>query len=90
MLNEYAWGGFLLASGITPVFIDGRSELYGDEQLGRYGQIIRLASGWRNTLDSLGVTLVVVKRNAPLATMLPRIGWRIAAADSVGVVLTRP
>jgi hypothetical protein len=90
MFNEYAWGGFLIANGITPVFIDGRSEVYGDDQLVRYGRIIRLSDGWRRTLDSLAVSLAVVKRDAPLAAMLPRIGWKVAARDSVGVVLTRP
>lgn len=90
MLNEYAWGGFLIANDVTPVFTNGRSELYGDEQLLRYGRLIRLSHGWRKTLDSLGVTLVVMKHDSQLAAVLPRIGWRIAARDSVGVVLARP
>lgn len=89
MFNEYAWGGFLIANGITPVFIDGRSELYGDEQLLRYGRIIRLSSGWRETLDSLGVTVAVVPRDSKLMSILPRIGWESVASDSVGVVLKR-
>jgi hypothetical protein len=90
IFNEYAWGGFLIANRITPVFIDGRSELYGDDQLLRYGRIIRLSHGWRSTLDSLGISIAIVRRESQLASVLPRIGWRTVAADSVGVVLKRP
>jgi hypothetical protein len=89
MFNEYSWGGFLIANDVTPVFIDGRSELYGDAQLIRYGRIVRMSPGWNDTVDSLGVNVAVLRRDSPLAAALGGLGWRIAASDSVGVALVR-
>jgi hypothetical protein len=70
------------------VFIDGRSELYGDAQLDRYASIIRMRPGWERRLDSLGVTRVLMPSSAPLAMELSRHGWRTVARDSVGWLLT--
>jgi hypothetical protein len=89
MFNEYSWGGFLIGNGITPVFIDGRSELYGDEQLTRYARIVRLSAGWDTTLDSLQVQSAVLPVDSRLAAALRSQGWRMVAGDSVGVVLVR-
>lgn len=88
--NEYSWGGFLIGNGITPVFIDGRSELYGDEQLVRYGRIIHLSAGWKETFDSLGIELAILRRDSPLASELSALGWSPAAGDSIGFVLRPP
>ncbi|HMA20597.1 MAG TPA: hypothetical protein VKO87_07320 [Gemmatimonadaceae bacterium] len=89
LFNEYRWGGYLIANSRIPVFIDGRSELYGDAQLDRYASIIRLKPGWEQRLDSLGVTRVLMPVSAPLSIELSRRGWKTAARDSVGWLLTR-
>jgi hypothetical protein len=90
LLNEYGWGGFLIQRNILPVFIDGRSEVYGDAQLERYASIIHLEPGWRETIDRLGVNLVLMPRKAPLAVALERNGWSVVARDSVGTLLKKP
>jgi hypothetical protein len=90
LLNEYGWGGFLIQRNILPVFIDGRSEVYGDAQLERYASIIHLEPGWRETIDRLGVNLVLMPRKAPLAVALDRDGWSVVARDSVGTLLKKP
>ena len=89
LLNEYGWGGFLIERNVMPVFIDGRSEVYGDAQLERYALIIHLESGWRETLDRLGVNLVLMPRNAPLTAALGKSGWSVVAHDSVGALLQK-
>jgi hypothetical protein len=90
LLNEYGWGGFLIQRGALPVFIDGRSELYGDAQLERYASIIHLDAGWRDVLDKLGVTLALMPRDAALSRALESGGWKIIARDSVGYLFARP
>jgi hypothetical protein len=89
LLNEYGWGGFLIAQNILPVFIDGRSEVYGDAQLDRYASIIHLEPGWHETMNSLGVDIVLMPRGSPLSAALEENGWDLIAQDSVGVLLEK-
>jgi hypothetical protein len=89
MLNEYRWGGFLIERNLLPVFIDGRSELYGDRQLERYASIVHMGPGWRQSIDSLGITLVLMPRNDSLVLHLRSAGWATLAEDSVGSLLSR-
>lgn len=89
LLNEYGWGGFLIERNVLPVFIDGRSEVYGDAQLERYASIIHLQPGWQQTLDSLGVDVVLMPRSSPLSLTLQKNGWKPLGHDSVGVLLEK-
>ena len=77
-------------NNVLPVFIDGRSELYGDDQLRRYATMIHLESGWQDTITSLGITKVLMPRDSRLAAALTRAGWIPVAVDSVGVLLKKP
>jgi hypothetical protein len=91
LLNEYTWGGFLIERrpGI-PVFIDGRSEVYGDERLARYARLVKLEPGWQRTLDETTADLVLMPAEAPLVRSLLEGGWRELAADGVARLLARP
>jgi hypothetical protein len=89
MLNEYRWGGYLIMNRALPVFIDGRSELYGDAQLIRYASIVHLQNGWQDSIVSLGITRVLLPRDSRLAGALPSNGWTEIDKDSVGVLFAR-
>ena len=89
LFNEYSWGGFLILHDVLPVFIDGRSELYGDDQLRRYASIIHLEDGWQKRLDSLAITKVLMPRSAPLTSALIQQRWSPVAGDSIGVLLEK-
>jgi hypothetical protein len=90
LFNQYDWGGYVIERGRTKVFIDGRSEVYGDEQLDRYGSIVHLRPRWSETLDSLGVDYLLMPRTAPLVAALRKKGWTEIARDSVGSLLKHP
>ena len=90
LLNDYNWGGFLIQRSVGKVFIDGRSELYGDAQLERYASIIHLEPGWDGELQELGVTRVLMRSSSPLAAALSDRKWTTVARDSVGWLLARP
>jgi hypothetical protein len=77
MFNSYNWGGYLMFALLDyPVYVDGRTDLYGDDFLLRY---LRTATGginWRQTLDEDGINLVVVERGSGLARALNgEPGW---------------
>lgn len=90
LLNEYQWGGYLIGRGKVRVFIDGRSELYGDKQLERYASIVHLTPNWNHIVDSLGITLALMPTKAPLSAALARARWQTVASDSVGILFRRP
>lgn len=79
MFNSYNWGGYLMfAAPDYPVYVDGRTDLYGDEFLLRY---LRTASGigdWRAVLEEDGINMVVVERGSGLAQNLSEEpGWTL-------------
>ena len=46
VLNDYAYGGYLIGQGLRP-YVDGRAELYGEDFLRAYGDV---SSGDRKAL----------------------------------------
>lgn len=87
--NLYEWGGYLIWRHI-PVFIDGRTELYGDDFFLYYLQTIRLQENWRQPLADFDVAYVLVGRSHPLATLLVTSGeWEAAYQDELAQVLMR-
>ncbi|MCB9456866.1 MAG: hypothetical protein H6671_12845 [Anaerolineaceae bacterium] len=92
MFNSYNWGGYLLfARPAAPVFVDGRTDLYGDAFL--TDDYLKTATGgndWRETLDSYGIRLVVVEAGSGLARALrDESGWSLDYEDEQAVVFTR-
>ncbi len=91
LFNEYTWGGWLIAERPdVPVFIDGRSEVYGDAQLERYAAIAEGGQGAIASLSYLGATVALVKADSPLVTDLVAAGWREAGRNDIGAVLVAP
>jgi hypothetical protein len=80
MFNDFVWGGFILyAWPEQKVFIDGQSDFYGVPLNQLYMSIRQAAPGWDRRLDSLGVDMVLMPANTPLAWALsdsPR--WTLA------------
>jgi len=90
MFNDYNWGGYLIwhMRGI-PVFVDGRTDLFGDEILSDYLSIMSLQSNWVEILDEYQINLVLVKSDSRIARALNSNGWTIEYQDSVAVLLQR-
>jgi hypothetical protein len=95
MFNSYNWGGYLMfAVPDYPVFVDGRTDLYGDEFLLEY---LRAATGdntWYTTLDKYNINLVVIEKGSGLAEqLLDEPGWHKIypqeGVDDMAVVFVR-
>ena len=100
LLNDYAWGGWLeMVDPTIPVFIDGRSEVFGDAGVERYATIVGLGPGWQlNVSQAVGATnpYAVDIRSALIPTgsrvveALQVSGWVVDYADPVGTLLHDP
>lgn len=87
--NAYVWGGYLIWRRI-PVFIDGRTEVYGDDFFLYYLQTEDLRLNWREPLDDFAVDYVLLPLAHPLAVLLQSSGeWQAIYHDDVAQILTR-
>lgn len=91
IFNSYNWGGYLVyALRDYPVFVDGRTDLYGDAFLTTYLQTAIGGDEWRETLDRYGARLVLVETQSGLARRLrDEPGWHEAYSDDLAVVFER-
>jgi hypothetical protein len=87
--NTYEWGGYLIWRRI-PVFIDGRTELYGDNFFRTYLQTLRVRENWQQPLDETAVDLILLRRNTALATVLQTSpSWQEVYSDDLARVFVR-
>jgi len=87
VLNEYAFGGYLIFNDLRP-FIDGRAELYGNRFLARYGRIILPDKPLLEaTLDKYDVRWTILAPGNPAAGVMDSLaGWHRLYADRWAVV----
>jgi hypothetical protein len=89
MFNHYNWGGYLIWR-LWPdyqVFVDGRTDLYGDAFLGQYLSIQLGKAGYADRLREHGVGLVLGPPESALSTRLACDGgWTEAYRDAVAAV----
>jgi hypothetical protein len=72
-----------------PVFIDGRTEVYGDSVFDQYLKVEFLNPDYEATLDHYGVNTVMISAGDPLRLLLESRGWRKVHADPVALVYRR-
>jgi len=83
------WGDYLIWK-LYPahkVFVDGRSDFYGDDFGEKYIDILNVRNGWEKTLDRFGVNTILLPPSAPLAGALKESSrWRVVYDDGIALV----
>jgi hypothetical protein len=91
LLNSYNWGSYLLwYLPSYPVFVDGRTDLYGDDLLNQYLTVVYARAGWQDVLNSWDIHVVLLEPSAPILQILIHQGWRLQYRDDQSVILLRP
>jgi hypothetical protein len=89
---EDQWGDYLIY-GLYPskrVFIDGRSDFYGDDFGVAYLDLINVQPGWEKTLDKYDIDTIAISPKFALASTLKiSRDWRVVHDDGVSVVFRR-
>ncbi|MFQ3648353.1 MAG: hypothetical protein SNJ80_15610 [Anaerolinea sp.] len=90
LFNSYNWGGYLIfAAPEQPVFIDGRTDLYG-EFVRQYVQMANALGRWRDLMDEYDIGTVLIETNSSLDAALRREpGWMVAYEDRVAAIHIR-
>lgn len=93
LFNEYRWAGYLIyyLYPARQVFVSAQAtDPYGSDLFTPYRRTIQLAPGWRDTLDTWRIDLVLIDKDGPLATMLQiDAGWREVYAGAVERLFVR-
>jgi hypothetical protein len=90
LFNEYDWGGYLIYTlPESKVFVDGRTDLYGDAILDDYLFIMGAKDGWEALLKSYQVDFLLIRSDSSLAKFAEIAGWQALYTDSTSVLFQR-
>ena len=89
LFNDYSWGGWIeMVRPEIPVFIDGRSEVYGDEHVARYAAISGGGPESAEALAATGANAALIPKSSDLAGTLARTAaWTTDYSDDHAVLL---
>jgi hypothetical protein len=89
IFNHYDWGGYIIwcLYPRTPVFVDGRADLYGEQIFEEFADTYQLHGNWQKTLEKWMVKTVIVPPDSALATALRTDSrWSISYEDRQAIV----
>lgn len=83
------WGDYLIWR-LYPghrVFVDGRSDFYGDDFVQTYLDVMNVKYGWERTLNRFGINTILLPPDAPLAGALKESSlWHVVYDDGISLV----
>jgi hypothetical protein len=80
------WGDYLIYSG-RKVFVDGRSDFYGDDFENKYIDVLNVRYDWEKILSGFGVDTILMPPSAPLTGALKEsCRWHVVYDDGMAVV----
>lgn len=91
VLNEYSFGGPLILAGVRP-YIDGRADMYGDEFLSNYVEIVHEGdiARFERAVGKHGIRWTMLRPRNPLTKALDASPeWRRIYSDDIGVIHVR-
>jgi hypothetical protein len=91
LFNEYKWGGFLAwYLPDYPVAIDGRRDLYGDENNARYFAVTNAEVPLNSYPPFMSAQTILLPASSPMAEALATIpDFRMVYRDDLAMVLVR-
>lgn len=91
VFNRYEWGGYLgLHRPDQPIFIDGRADVYGDDVIREYIEVISVNVDPEAYFERHGIDYILYPRDSTLGGWLEsRQEWRLVYEDEVAAVWVR-
>ncbi len=90
LFNSYNWGGYLLwALPERKVFIDGRTDLYNDEIIEDWLQVVQLKTGWEDVLKKWNIESILMEKDWSGKQLLQSRGWCLVYQDEMAILLQR-
>jgi hypothetical protein len=92
LLTTDQWGDYIIYSYYPgqKVFVDGRSDFYGETLANQYLHLLQGAYDWRGIMDRYGFDVALLPVNWPLSSLLKQDpSWRVVADDHSSVLFRR-
>ncbi len=90
IFSEYNWGGYLIwRLHDYPVFIDGRTDLYGDEIIHQWVSVMNCAPHWEDILEQWNAQTLLVSPSRAVIGCALHAGWKEVYKDENSVLLTK-
>jgi hypothetical protein len=90
IFSEYEWGGFLTWQvPESKVFLDGRTDLFGDEINNLWLSIISGDKGWNEKLDQYEAELILIYNDRPWNTEISLSDWKEVYRDQKTIIYLR-
>jgi hypothetical protein len=92
VFSKDQWGGYLIYrfGGRTKVFMDGRSDFYGQQLLQTYAEVADVKPAWNQVLKQYDVGVVLIPPDHALASALQLSpDWKRIYTDSVAAIFQR-
>jgi hypothetical protein len=93
MFNYFTWGGYLEYRlwPVERVFIDSKSDFYGEDFVRQYMRVILLEEGWEEVLDQYDVSWAILPTDERAANAIQsELGWAAIYQDDTTVILKKP
>jgi len=91
VLNDYDFGGYLIANGVAP-FIDGRTELYGEKFFLDHNAVsgVMHPDNLFRLLDQYRIEATLLRTQSAEANLLDRVdGWQKIYSDDIATIHLR-
>jgi hypothetical protein len=86
VFTDDEWGDYLIYRG-RKVFVDGRSDFYGNDFEEKYLDALNVKYGWEKTLSGFGVDTILLPPSASLSGALKESSkWRVVYDDGIALV----
>jgi hypothetical protein len=76
---------------VERVFIDSKSDFYGEDFVRQYMRVILLEEGWEEVLDQYDVSWAILPTDERAANAIQsELGWAAIYQDDTTVILKKP
>jgi len=91
LFSDYGWGGYLdWRLREFPVYLDGRADLYSDEEFFEWLDLIEAKPGWEEKLGSFKVKYILLPPEMKLVEAAELQNWQVLFQDETSVLLKKP
>jgi len=88
LLNSYAWGGYInWKNPEIKVFVDGRTDLFGDLVLKDWVSLVNAELGYEDLLKKYGISWLLIEKESPITARLLENGWQVYYSDYDAIIL---